>query len=68
MRKRSKPRAPASKMLGEPLIAQMAAGLKPSALSASAAEAMHERILRRIREDAPEGHITEMPPSRFRIA
>jgi hypothetical protein len=68
MRKRSEPRAPAAKMLGEPLIAQLAAGLKRSALSASAAEAMHERILQRIREGAPEGTFTEMPPAKFRIA
>jgi quercetin dioxygenase-like cupin family protein len=58
MRKRSKPRAPAPKVLDDPLVAQVAAGLKPSELSASSIDAMHERILQRIQEQAPDGTFT----------
>jgi anti-sigma factor ChrR (cupin superfamily) len=58
MRKRPIPRAPASKVLGDSLIALMAGALKPPKPSASAADAIHERILQRIQRDSPEGTFT----------
>jgi anti-sigma factor ChrR (cupin superfamily) len=58
MSKRSKPPAPATLVLGNTLLARMAADLKPAALSASEKDAMHERILRKIQQEAPEGTFT----------
>jgi anti-sigma factor ChrR (cupin superfamily) len=58
MRKRPKPPAPASAVLGDSLIVQMAAELNGSALSQSAKQALHERILKNIQTQAPEGTFT----------
>jgi anti-sigma factor ChrR (cupin superfamily) len=58
MRKRSNPRTPAPKVLDDPLVAQIAAGLVQSELPASTADAMHERILGRIQQEPPEGTFT----------
>jgi anti-sigma factor ChrR (cupin superfamily) len=58
MRKRPKPPVPASAVLGDSLIAQMAAELNPATLSQTAKQAMHERILNNIQTQAPEGTFT----------
>jgi anti-sigma factor ChrR (cupin superfamily) len=58
MRKPPKPPAPASAVLGDSLIAQMAADLNSSTLSQSAQQALHERILKTIQTQAPAGTFT----------
>jgi anti-sigma factor ChrR (cupin superfamily) len=58
MPKRSTPPAPTSALLGDPLVAQMAADIKPSELSAADTAGMHERIMQRIQQDPPEGTFT----------
>jgi anti-sigma factor ChrR (cupin superfamily) len=58
MRKRSKPPVPASAVLGDSLVAQMSAGLNHSTLSHSARQALHQRILKNIQTQAPEGTFT----------
>lgn len=58
MRKNANPAAPAPSVLGDPLIEQLAAGIAPAELSAADRASMHERILQRIQQDAPEGTFT----------
>jgi anti-sigma factor ChrR (cupin superfamily) len=58
MPKRPKSPAPATEVLGDSLILQMSAELRPAALSQPAQQALHERILQNLQTQAPEGTFT----------
>jgi hypothetical protein len=68
MPKPSKRSQPAEDVLDPALARRLAAAMAPAALSQADRDSLHERIMQRIRDDAPPGTVTEISPQGFRIA